>query len=158
MSAIGARITALGHVLPPAPTFPPDVKLPFSVVRIVGDRAIVSGHGPQGLDGGLAVTGTVGADLSVEQGYDAARLVALSMLGSLERELVSLDRIRSWVRVFGMVRCKADFEDHPAVINGFSDLIIAVFGDAIGQHSRSAVGVSALPLGMPIEVEAELLI
>lgn len=158
MGTIDDRIDELGLVVPPEPVLPPGVVLPFDFVRVVGDRAILSGHGPQSPNGAVEIAGTIGADLSVEEGYRAARLVGLSMLGSLQRELGTLDRVAGWVKALGMVRCGPDFGDHPAVINGFSDLIIEVFGPAVGAHSRSAVGLISLPWGMPVEIEAEILL
>ena len=158
MGTIDDRIDELGLVVPPEPVLPPGVVLPFDFVRVVGDRAILSGHGPQSPNGAVEIAGTIGADLSVEEGYRAARLVGLSMLGSLQRELGTLDRVAGWVKALGMVRCGPDFGDHPAVINGFSDLIIEVFGPAVGAHSRSAVGLISLPWGMPVEIEAEVLL
>lgn len=158
MGSVDALIADRGLDLPPPPVLPPGVVLPFSSVRVVGDRAVVSGHGPQAPDGTLAMRGTVGQDVSVEQGYEAARLVGLSILGSLQRELGSLDRITAWIKALGMVRCGPDFGEHPAVINGFSDLILDLFGPDVGAHSRSAVGMSSLPWGIPVEIEAEVLI
>lgn len=159
MGQIEDRIAALGLVLPPEVVPPPGVELPFAFVNLRGDRAIVSGHGPQGVDGPLeGPFGVVGDDVTVEQGYASARLVALSMLGSLHRELGTLDRITGWIKALGMVRCGPDFGQHPAVINGFSDLILDIFGPDVGRHSRSAVGMSSLPFGMPVEIEAEVLV
>jgi enamine deaminase RidA (YjgF/YER057c/UK114 family) len=133
--------------------------LPFAWVRVVGDRAIVSGHGPVNADGSLAGPfGKVGREVTVEQGYAAARLVALAILASLERELGELERIAAWARVFGMVNSAPGFNRQPAVINGFSDLILEVFGAERGQHARSAVGMAELPFDIPVEIEAEVLI
>lgn len=155
---IETRIEELGLVLPPPLAAPPGVRLPFAMVRVVGDRALVSGHGPQGPDGVLVGPfGKVGAEVSVDDAYRSARLTALSVLGSLARELGDLDRIVAWVRVFGMVSSSPDFVRQPAVINGFSDLVLEVFGEA-GAHARSAVGMAALPFDLPVEVEAEVLI
>jgi enamine deaminase RidA (YjgF/YER057c/UK114 family) len=92
----------------------------------------------------------------VEQGYEAARLTALSMLGSLQRELGDLDRITQWVRVFGMVNSAPGFNRQPAVINGCSDLILQLWGDDAGAHARSAVGMAELPFGIPVEIEGEV--
>ena len=132
------------------------VRLPFAPVRVIGDRALVSGHGPQHPDGSIAGPfGKVGADVTVEEGYQAARLTALSMLGSLARELGDLDRITAWVRVFGMVNSAPGFVSQPAVINGFSDLVLELFGEA-GAHARSAVGMAELPFNLPVELEAEV--
>jgi len=126
---------------------------------VVGDRAIVSGHGPQQSDGTLAgPLGRVGDDVTVEQAYGSARLTGLSILGSLERTLGDLDRIAAWGRVFGMVWSAPDFHAQPAVINGFSDLILEVFGPEVGAHARSAIGVASLPFRIPVEIEAEVLL
>ena len=154
---IEARLAELGLTLPPRLTMP-GVKLPFDSVRVIGDRAVISGHGAQGPDGELiGPFGKVGDELTVEQGYAAARGVALSMLASLQRTLGDLDRIVAWVKLLGMVNCTPDFDRQPAVINGASDLILEVFGDA-GRHARSAVGVGALPWRIPVEIEGEVLI
>jgi enamine deaminase RidA (YjgF/YER057c/UK114 family) len=153
---IEARLRELGLDLPPPVLPPPGSRLPFAPVRVVGDRAYISGHGPQNADGSIAGPfGKVGAEVTVEQGYRAARLTALSMLGSLARELGDLDRITAWVRVFGMVNSAPGFVSQPAVINGFSDLVLELFEDA-GAHARSAVGMAELPFNLPVEVEAEL--
>lgn len=153
---IEAKLRELGLELPAPIQPPPGVRLPFRFVRVVGDRAYVSGHGPQNPDGSFAGPfGKVGADVTTEQGYNAARLTALSMLGSLARELGDLDRITAWVRVFGMVNSAPGFERQPSVINGFSDLILELFGEA-GAHARSAVGMAELPFHIPVEVEAEV--
>lgn len=159
MGLIEDRITELGLILPPEVQPPPGVTLSFDFVNIRGDRAFVSGHGPQSVDGPLAGPfGKVGADVTVEEAVHSAHLTALSMLGSLQRSLGTLDRITGWLRVFGMVNAGADFQHHPRVINGFSDVILDVFGPEIGTHSRSAVGMASLPFGIPVEVEAEVAI
>lgn len=155
---IEARLRELGLVLPPAVQPPAGVRLPFTPVRVVGARACISGHGPQNPDGSVAGPfGKIGADVTVEQGYQAARLTALSMLGSLARELGDLDRITAWVRVFGMVNSSPGFASQPSVVNGFSDLILELFGDA-GAHARSAVGMAELPFNLLVEIEAEVAI
>jgi enamine deaminase RidA (YjgF/YER057c/UK114 family) len=100
--------------------------------------------------------GKLGRELDVEQGYRAARLTALSMLGSLQRELGDLDRVTQWVRVFGMVNSAPGFDKQPAVINGCSDLILQLWGDQAGAHARSAVGMAELPFGIPVEIEGEV--
>jgi hypothetical protein len=157
MGQIETRLRELHLILPP-PTQPPaGVILPFQFVRIVGTRALISGHGPQAPDGSFArPLGKVGGELSLEQGYTAARLTALSILGSLQRALGDLDRIAAWTRMFGMVNSAPGFDQQPSVINGFSDLILAVFGSTVGAHSRSAVGMAELPFGIPVEVEGEV--
>jgi hypothetical protein len=157
MARIEAKLAALGLVLPAPLQTPSGVVLPFAMVRLVGSRAIVSGHGPLNADGSLAEPlGKVGADLTIEQGYAAARLTALAVLASLHRALGDLDRISAWSRVFGMVNSAPGFVRQPAVINGFSDLVIELFGAQVGAHARSAVGLFELPFGIPVEVEAEV--
>ena len=159
MANIESRLTALGLVLPPAFAPPPGVVLPFVNVRQVRNRAVIAGHGPQSPEGPLAKPfGKVGGELTLEQGYFAARLTALSMLGSLKRALGELDRISHWVRIFGMVNSAPGFVQQPAVINGFSDLIVQLWGPSAGSHARSAVGQAALPFDIPVEIEAEVAI
>jgi enamine deaminase RidA (YjgF/YER057c/UK114 family) len=154
---IEAKLSALGLTLPRLFVPPAGTTLPFSWVRVRGNRAYISGHAPQYSDGSLAQPlGKVGADVSLEEAYGAARLIALSMLGSLKRELGDLDCIISWLRVYGMVNSAPGFTRQPAVINGFSDLIIELYGNEVGQHARSAVGMAELPFGIPVEIEAEV--
>ena len=155
---IEERLHELGLVLPARLQVPPDVRLPFAPVRIVGDRAYVSGHGPLAPDGSIAGPfGRVGAEVSLEEAQASARLVALSILASLQRALGDLDRVTAWARVFGMVATAPGFDRMPAVINGFSDLVLELYGDA-GAHARSAIGVASLPFGIPVEIEAEVAI
>ncbi|MBT9457494.1 MAG: RidA family protein [Burkholderiaceae bacterium] len=157
MSEIARRLQALGLQLPPPIKPPPGVVLPFSFVRIIGLRAHVSGHSAQSDDGTVAgPLGKLGRDLTVEQGYHAARLTALSILGSLQRALGDLDRVQAWGRVFGMVNSAPGFHSQPAVINGFSDLILALYGPERGAHARSAVGMAELPFNIAVEIEAEV--
>ena len=157
MSHIEERLRALGLVLPAPLQLPLGAVLPFPWVRVVGNRALISGHGPTNADGSLAQPlGKVGAAVTQEQAYLAARLTGLAILGSLKRELGDLDRISSWVRVFGMVNSAPGFNKQPAVVNGFTDLIIDVFGKEKGAHARSAVGMAELPFNIPVEVEGEV--
>jgi hypothetical protein len=140
MSRIDARLRELGLALPPPMQVPGGMALPFPWVSVRGDRVIISGHGPQNPDGSLAgPLGKVGADVTLDEGYERARKVGLSMFGSLQRELGHLDRIAGWVRVFGMVNSAPGFDRHPAVINGFSDLILAV-SRALG-HRRGGTAL-----------------
>jgi len=133
------------------------VVLPFSFVRITGSRALISGHGPLNPDGTIAAPlGKLGRELTVEQGYASARLTALAVLGSLQRALGDLDRITAWTRVFGMVASAPGFDKQPAVINGFSDLVLELFGPDVGAHARSAVGMAELPFNIPVEIEGEV--
>ena len=157
MVKVEQRIAALGLVLPPPVKPPPGVVLPFQFVRLIGSRAYISGHSAQNPDGSIAgPLGKLGRELTVEQGYAAARLTALSILGSLKRALGDLDRIASWGRVFGMVNSAPGFNKQPSVINGFSDLILDLYGPEVGAHARSAVGMAELPFDIPVEVEAEV--
>ncbi|HCG29811.1 MAG TPA: hypothetical protein DEU95_08745 [Chloroflexi bacterium] len=150
---IEQRLTEMGLVRPPQVP----VALPFPWVRVHGNRAFISGHGPQLPDGALAGPfGKVGDDLTLEQGYQASRLTALAILGSLQRAIGDLDRVTAWLRVFGMVNVAPGFNNTPAVINGFSDLILELWGGEAGQHARSAVGMAALPFDIPVEIEAEV--
>jgi len=156
MDVIESRLRARGLALP-GPVAAPGVRLPFAFVRVRGKRALISGHGPQNHDGSFAPPlGKLGRELSVEQGYQAARLTALSILGSLKRELGDLDRVHAWLRVFGMVASAPGFAQQPAVINGCSDLILDLYGPEAGRHSRSAVGMAELPFNIPVEIEAEV--
>jgi YjgF/chorismate_mutase-like, putative endoribonuclease len=157
MSRVEERLRALGLTLPlPLPP-PAGLVLPFQFVLVIGCRALVSGHVPQNPDGSIAQPlGKLGREVKVEQGYVAARMTALSILGSLQRALGDLDRIAAWPRVFGMVNSAPGFILQPSVINGFSDLILEVFGSAVGAHCRSAVGVAELPFDVPVEIEGEV--
>ena len=159
MSKVEVKLKELGLALPPPMKVPDGVVLPFPWVNVRGDRVFVSGHGPQNPDGSLARPfGKVGAEVTAEQANEIARKVGLSILGSLQRELGDLDRIAGWARVFGMVNSAPGFDRHPAVINGFSDLILAIFGPIVGRHARSAIGVAALPFNIAVEIEAEVLL
>jgi enamine deaminase RidA (YjgF/YER057c/UK114 family) len=116
-----------------------------------GNLLFVAGHGPTKADGSNTI-GKVGKDLTTEQGYEAARQTAISLLSTLKAELGDLNKVKRIVKVLGMVNCTETFTDQPKVINGFSDTMVAVFGER-GKHARSAVGMYALPLGMAVEVE-----
>jgi enamine deaminase RidA (YjgF/YER057c/UK114 family) len=154
---VESKLEELGLKLPGPVKVPPGLVLPFSWVRVRGNRAYVSGHVPLNTDGSVAEPlGKVGAEVSEEQGYQAARLAALGMLGSLKREQGDLDRVGAWLRVFGMVNSAPGFVRQPNVVNGFSDLILELYGPEAGDHARSAVGMAQLPLGVPVEIEAEV--
>ncbi|MFN5050377.1 MAG: RidA family protein [Planctomyces sp.] len=148
--SVEARLVELGITLP-APPPPGGVYTP---VVIVDRLAYVSGQVPYGPDGKL-VTGRVGSELTEEQGAAAARVVALTMLATIRASLGSLDRVKRIVKVLGMVNSTADFQRHPAVMNGFSNTMVEIFGDA-GKAARSAVGMGSLPYNVPVEVEAIL--
>lgn len=144
-----ARITELNLELPPAPK-PMGVYKPLV---ISGNMCYVSGHGPLLSDGTLT-KGRVGADLDQQAGYEAARQTGLAILATLQTGLGSLDRVKRIVKTLGMVNSTADFEQHPAVINGFSELFAEVFGPENGIGARSAIGMGSLPGNIPVEVEA----
>ena len=145
------RVMDLGIDLPPAPK---PVGNYIAGVR-VGNLLFMSGCGPRRNDGSV-ITGKLGSDLSVQQGYDAARVVGLNMLANIRSVVGSLDRIERVVKVLGMVNCAPEFNDMPKVINGFSDLFVEVLGPERGRGARSAVGMAALPGQIAVEVEMVL--
>lgn len=116
-----------------------------------GNLIFLAGHGPVKADG-TWITGKVGRELTIEQGYDAAKLTAIGLLSTLKAEVGDFNKVKRVVKVLGMVNCHSDFTDHPKVINGCSDLLVAVFGDK-GKHARSAVGMNSLPMNTSVEIE-----
>jgi enamine deaminase RidA (YjgF/YER057c/UK114 family) len=152
MSVVEERLSGLGLALPAPFSAPAGFELRFELVRVAGDVAYVSGHGP--MDGArLLKQGKVGSDVGLEQAYEAARLTGLSILASLKESLGDLDRVRGWVKALGLVNCAPGFNQMPSVINGFSDLVLELWGDD-GRHARSAIGVAELPFDIPVEIEA----
>ena len=159
MGRIDGRLRELGIDLPPPLKVPSGVVLPFPWVLVRGDRAFVSGHGPVEADGSLArPLGKVGAEVRVEEAVLLARKTGLAILRSLADELGDLDRIAGWARVFGMVNAAPGFTETPRVINGFTELILDVFGSETGRHARSAVGMAELPMQIAVEIEAEVIL
>lgn len=153
MARIADRLTELGLQLPEPFAPPPGVEFPFDLVKLSGDLGYVSGHLP--VDGAkVLVTGRVGGELDLDQGYAAARLSGLSIFASLEQALGDLDRVTGWVKALGLVQCAPGFDKPPAVINGFTDLVLEVWGPRAGRHARSAIGAAQLPFDVPVEVEA----
>src|SRR5690349_18916615 len=146
MGRIDARLAELGIELPAV--FPPAGNYLGCVVE--GGLIHVGGHGP--VAGDRVVTGRVGAEVTLEQAREAARTTALSILATMRAELGDLDRVRRVVKVFGMVNVAPGFNRTPAVIDGCSDLLVQIFGDA-GRHTRSAVGLAELPFGIAVEIE-----
>jgi enamine deaminase RidA (YjgF/YER057c/UK114 family) len=144
-ATVADRLRDLGIALPDVPPLP--MAPNRAVVVLHGDLGYVSGVGP------IGVRGALGGDMTVDEGYEAARTAALFCLKRLEEALGDLDRIERWVKVLGFVRSAPGFDQQPTVLNGFSDLIVSVWGDA-GRAARSAIGTSDLPLNMPVEVEA----
>lgn len=148
MGMIEDRLRELGLALP-APIVPPGN---YRLIKRHGGLGYIAGHGP--FDGPTPlVQGLVGGDLTLEEGYRAARLTALSILATLKRELGELDRVTDWIRAVAYVHCAAGFGENAKVTNGFSDLIIELWGDA-GQHARSSPGQGPSPLNVPIIVDA----
>jgi enamine deaminase RidA (YjgF/YER057c/UK114 family) len=141
------KLAQMGIVLPPAPN--PAANY-VNAVR-TGNLLFLAGKGP-GKPDGTYVTGKVGEALTAEQGYDAARLVAISQIAVLKHELGDLSKVKRVVKVLGMINATNDFTDHSKVMNGYSDMMVAVFGEA-GKHARSSVGMSSLPFGIAVEVE-----
>ncbi|HIE97844.1 MAG TPA: RidA family protein [Planctomycetes bacterium] len=148
--SIEARIKELGLTLPTAPA----AAGTYSPVVIIDNLAYVSGQGPMGQDGTL-LRGRVGDDVTEEEGIFAARTVGLTMLATIKAQLGSLDRVKRIVKVLGMVNSTADFQNHPKVINGFSDLMVEIWGEE-GRAARSAVGMGSLPGNITVEIEAIL--
>ena len=144
-----ARLAELGIELyePPPPV--------ANYVKAVqtGKLVFLAGHGPTKLDGSGYVTGQVGTDLTIEEGYAAARLVGVALLSSLKAEIGDLSRVKRIVRVFGMVNAPAGFTQQPEVINGASDLLVEIFGAERGKHARAAVGMGSLPRNIAVEIE-----
>ncbi len=141
------KLNELGLTLPqpskPVANYVPAVR--------VGNLLFVSGHGPYN-DGITKISGKLGRELNAEEGYQTARNVALNCLASIKAEIGDLNKVKRFVKLLGMVNCTSDFKDQPKVINGCSDLLVAIFGDA-GKHARSAVGMQALPNQIPVEIE-----
>jgi enamine deaminase RidA (YjgF/YER057c/UK114 family) len=146
------RLEALGLTLPPVPT-PVANYVPY---RLAGNVLYLSGQGPKRPDGSYRA-GRLGRDISVEEAYQEARLTGLGLLAAAKAALGSLDRIEAVLKLLGMVNAEPDFADHPKVINGCSDLLVDVLGEA-GRHARSAVGMGSLPNRMAVEIEAILLV
>lgn len=152
--SIEDRLKEMDLTLPKPMVAPPGVVLPFPFVKVHGNLAYISGHLPLEDDGQVSeLRGKVGELISEEEGYQSAKRVGLAMLASLKETLGSLDRVKQWIRVFGMVNAAPDYEYHPKVINGFSDLIRELYGSERGFPARSAVGMDSLPFSVPVEIE-----
>ena len=153
---IEGKLEDLGLVLPEPMQVPQGLRLPFAWVRVRGNRAYISGHIALNPDGSVAQPlGKVGAEVSAEEGYQSARLVALAHLASLKHALGDLDRVSAWLRVFAMVNVAPGFNQTPLVTNGYSDLILELYGPEVGMHARSSIGMM-IPLNAPVNCEAEV--
>jgi|SRR5688572_4600568 enamine deaminase RidA (YjgF/YER057c/UK114 family) len=156
MARIEQRLHERGLVLPQPLKVPAGLSMPFAWVKVRGNRAYVSGHIAVNVDGTIAEPiGKVGAEVTPEQGYELAKGVALAHLASLKRTLGDLDRVTSWLRVFAMVNVAPGFYETPRVTNGYSDLIIELYGEEVGLHARSSIGM-VIPLNAPVNCEAEV--
>jgi enamine deaminase RidA (YjgF/YER057c/UK114 family) len=158
---IETRLHAMGLALPAPLQVPEGARLPFVGLRVIGRRAYLSGHGPLDADG--KITGPFGkvghgtsAQVSPAEANLAAQRTVLAMLATVKQQLGNLDRIAQWGKLFGMVNAAPGFTEMPAVINGASDLLLALYGPVRGAHARSAIGVAELPWNIPVEIEGEL--
>ena len=157
MSTIDQRLYDLGLALPAPVTGVAGLELPFAFINVQGDRVLISGHAAQDADGEIAGPyGQLGAELTTEEGYEAAGDIALSMLANLKEAIGDLDRVAGWTRVFGMINSAPGYSEQHVVMNGFSDLILEVFGPDVGRHARSAMGAAGMPLNFAMEIEAEV--
>ena len=153
------KIQELGLKLPNPIKLPKDLILPFNFINIRGNRVLISGHPRQSQDGSInGPYGQVGKDLTTEEAKLASKEIGLSMLANIKKEIGHLSRIKEWARVFGMVNSAPGYNEQHIVLNGFSSLLIEVFGSDIGSHSRSAIGVAGLPMNLAIEIEGEVII
>jgi len=152
MSTLEDKVKAMGFALPAPFKFPNPNR---TGCVAVGPVVFVSGHGRDLTGAGVKPVGKLGRDLTVEEGYAAARAVALSMLASLKQEFGDLDRIKRVVRLFGMVNVAPGFDRMPQVIDGASDFFYQLFGETFGKHARTAVGMAELPHGIPVEINGE---
>jgi len=152
--SIDDRLTELSIELPS----PMDTKnLPFQLAKLDGTAMYLAGHVPTDQNGAVAKPlGKVGEEISPEEAYKIARQSALGLLATIKETLGALDRVDSWLHLFGMVNVAPGFNAIPPVINGASDLILEVFGPVVGAHTRSAVGMAELPFGVPVELEAKI--
>ena len=154
---VEAKLAELGLDLPGPMSLPEGFRPLWRQVRVVGTRAIIAGHGPRQADGTPpADGGKIGADLTPEQGYQAARSTALGVLGDLKREIGDLDRVVAWIRVFGLVNSAPGFSGQARVIDGFTELMVSLYGEDIAICPRAVAGAVELPFGSPVIIEGEV--
>lgn len=157
MGRIEQRLADLGLELPAEVKLPPGVRVSFAWVRVRGDRAFVSGHGALTPDGSPVILfGKVPSQVSLEQAQEYARLTGLAVLASLQRALGDLDRVTAWLVVNGLVNADPGYPQTTSVMNGFSELILQVYGAEAGEHARTAIGVATVPFNAPLVVSAEV--
>jgi len=153
---VEAKLKEMGLELPAPLRAPEGFRVMWRQARVVGTRVIIAGHAPRLADGTYpGPFGKVGSDLTVEEGYLAARLTALSVLGDLKREIGDLDRVTSWLRVFGMVNSAPGFIAQPQVIDGFTDLMVDLYGEDAAMCPRAVAGMAELPVNSPVIIEGE---
>jgi hypothetical protein len=154
---IEAKLAAMGLMLPGPPKVPPGFQFSFAWTRVRGNRVYIAGHSSQATDGSfIGPFGKVPSEVSLEAAQAAARNTALSILGSLKRELGDLDRVSAWLMVHGMVNADTGYAQTTNAINGFSDLILELYGPDAGRHARIAVGMATLPLNNAVTIAAEV--
>lgn len=154
---IETKLAKMGLVLPAEMLAPPEFRITWAQVRVVGSRVIIAGHGPRLPSGEFAgPAGKIGSDLTLEQGYAAAKATGLAILGDLKREIRDLDRIVGWNRVFGMVNAAPGFVALAPVIDGFTDLMVELFGQQAALCPRSVAGMAELALDSPVIIEGEV--
>jgi enamine deaminase RidA (YjgF/YER057c/UK114 family) len=154
---IRRRLEARGLALPAPWRLPPDARIPAALVRVTGTRVWVSGHVPLDADGTIArPLGRVDAEVDLAAAQSAGVGVLLAILASLEQALGDLGRVRAWCRLFCMVNASPGFDAFPAVFNPASQVLLDLFGEEVGQHSRVAIGVAGLPWNVPVEIQADL--
>lgn len=154
---VAERLHDLGLILPQQSRMPPTVVTTFRWVRLAGSRVLVSGHGALQPDGRPAGPfGQVPGEVSLEQAQQSAQLAALSVIASVQRAVGDLDRISAWLTVSGFVNAAPGYPHTTAVLNAFSEVVLDAFGPVVGEHARTAIGVPALPLNLPVIVAAEL--
>ncbi len=146
---IERKLNEMGLALPP---YRPSAAGNFVSSVRTGNLVYTAGHGPGLPEGGFLHLGKLGADLTIEQGYDCARQTMLNLLATLKQEIDDLDNVKRVIKLLCMINCAPDFGDPPKVANGASDLLVSLYGEA-GRHARSAVGMGSLPFGMPVEIE-----
>ena len=154
---VAERLDHRGLTLPAPPAMPPGVAISFAWVRVIRPRVLVSGHGAQNPDGGPAGPfGRVPDQVSLDDAQESARRAALSVISSVQSEVGDLDRIEAWLSVSGFVNAQPGYARTTAVLNAFSEVVLDVFGPEVGRHARTAIGVAALPLDLPVVAGAEL--
>jgi enamine deaminase RidA (YjgF/YER057c/UK114 family) len=155
--SVEERLSNLGLALPEEIKLPPGVDIPFQWVRVKGTRALVSGHGALAPDGSpIGPFGRVPSEVPLEAAQQSARLTALAILSSLKRAVGNLDRVTAWLTVSGFVNADPGYPQTTAVLNPFSELILDLYGSAAGDHARTAIGVAAVPLNLPVVIAAEV--